>query len=98
MARRIWFNATCWNFPRNHWPVRKLNIIKKKVDDVSGSDELFTEESFYYVAKQVGLTASEMDEMNISQVLDYIQEFIDNNSEDGKQKTIKASQNDFDAF
>ena len=39
-----------------------------------------------------------MDEMNISQVLDYIQEFIDNNSEDGKQKTIKASQNDFDSF
>ena len=65
---------------------------------MSGSDEVFTEESFYYVAKQVGLTASEMDEMNISQVLDYIQEWIDNNSEDGKQKTIKASQNDFDAF
>ena len=65
---------------------------------MSGSDELFTEESFYYVAKQCGLTASEMDEMNISQVLDYIQEYIDNNSEDGKQKTIKASQNDFDAF
>ena len=65
---------------------------------MSGSDEVFTEESFYYVAKQVGLTASEMDEMNISQVLDYIQEYIDNNSEDGKQKTIKASQNDFDAF
>ena len=65
---------------------------------MSGSDEVFTEESFYYVAKQVGLTASEMDEMNISQVLDYIQEYIDNNSEDGKQKTIKASQNDFDSF
>ena len=65
---------------------------------MSGSDEVFTEESFYYVAKQVGLTASEMDEMNISQVLDYIQEWIDNNSEDGKQKTIKANQNDFDAF
>ena len=46
----------------------------------------------------MGLTASEMDEMNISQVLDYIQEWIDNNSEDGKQKTIKANQNDFDAF
>ena len=46
----------------------------------------------------MGLTASEMDEMNISQVLDYIQEYIDNNSEDGKQKTIKANQNDFDAF
>ena len=65
---------------------------------MSGSDEVFTEESFYYVAKQVGLTASEMDEMNISQVLDYIQEWIDNNSEDGKQKTTKANQNDFDSF
>ena len=65
---------------------------------MSGSDELFTEESFYYVAKQAGLTASEMDEMNISQVLDYIQEYIDNNSEDGKQKTTKANQNDFDSF
>ena len=46
----------------------------------------------------MGLTASEMDEMNISQVLDYIQEYIDNNSEDGKQKTTKANQNDFDSF
>jgi len=46
----------------------------------------------------VGLTADEMDDMNIGQVLDYIQEYIDNNSEDGKQKTIKASQNDFDSF
>ena len=46
----------------------------------------------------MGLTADEMDDMNISQVLDYIQEYIDNNSEDGKQKTTKANQNDFDAF
>ena len=46
----------------------------------------------------MGLTADEMDDMNIGQALDYIQEYIDNNSEDGKQKTIKASQNDFDAF
>lgn len=65
---------------------------------MSGSDEVFTEESFYYVAKQVGLTADEMDDMNIGQCLDYIQEYIDNNSEDGKQKTVKANQNDFDAF
>ena len=46
----------------------------------------------------MGLTASEMDEMNIGQCRYYIQEYIDNNSEDGKQKTIKANQNDFDAF
>ena len=46
----------------------------------------------------MGLTADEMDDMNIGQVLDYIQEYIDNNSEDGKQKNIKANQNDFDAF
>ena len=65
---------------------------------MSGSGEVFTEESFYYVCKQVGLTANEMDDMNIGQVLDYIQEYIDNNSEDGIQKTIKANQNDFDAF
>ena len=65
---------------------------------MSGSDEVFTEESFYYVCKQVGLTADEMDEMNIGQCLDYIQEYIDNNSEDGKQKTIRANKNDFDAF
>ena len=50
------------------------------------------------MCKQVGLTADEMDDMNIGQVLDYIQEYIDNNSEDGKQKTIKANQNDFDSF
>ena len=65
---------------------------------MSGSDEVFTEESFYYVCKQCGLTASEMDEMNIGQCLDYIQEYIDNNSEERKQKTIKASQNDFDSL
>lgn len=65
---------------------------------MSGSDEVFTEESFYYVCKQVGLTSDEMNEMNIGQCLDYIQEYIDNNSEDGKQKTIRANQNDFDAF
>ena len=65
---------------------------------MSGSDEVFTEESFYYVLKQIGLTADEIDEMNIGQCLDYVQEYIDNNSEDGKQKTVKASQSDFDTF
>lgn len=65
---------------------------------MSGSGEVFTEESFYYVCKQVGLTSDEMDDMNIGQCLDYIQEWIDNNREDGKQKTIRANQNDFDTF
>ena len=46
----------------------------------------------------MGLTADEMDDMNIGQCRAYIHESIDNNAEDGKQKTIKASQNDFDAF
>lgn len=48
--------------------------------------------------KQVGLTADEIDEMNVGQCLDYVQEYIDNNSEDSKQKTVKASQKDFDTF
>ena len=66
---------------------------------MSGSDELFTEESFVYACKQVGLTADEMDEMNIGQCLDYIQEWVDNNNKENSDKqATKASQNDFDSF
>ncbi|MCJ1989396.1 hypothetical protein [Pseudolactococcus carnosus] len=66
---------------------------------MSGSDELFTEESFVYTCKQVGLTADEMDEMNIGQCLDYIQEWVDNNNtENGTTKATKAKQENFDAF
>lgn len=38
--------------------------------------------------------------MNIGQCLDYIQEWIDNNSENGskEKQARKANQNDFDAF
>ncbi len=36
--------------------------------------------------------------MNVGQCLDYVKEYIDNNSEDSKQKTVKASQQDFDTF
>lgn len=40
-----------------------------------------------------------MDEMNISQCLDYIQEWIDNNdTENGTTKATKAKQENFDAF
>lgn len=66
---------------------------------MSGSDELFTGESFVYTCKQVGLTASEMDEMNIGQCLDYIQEWVDNNNKENSDKqATKANQGDFDSF
>ena len=48
----------------------------------------------------MGLTADEMDEMNIGQCLDYIQEWIDNQQgvDSDKNKVRKANQNDFDDF
>lgn len=38
-----------------------------------------------------------MDDMNIGQCLDYIQEYIEDNTDDN-DKIRKANQNDFDAF
>ncbi|QQU21369.1 hypothetical protein I6I78_16475 [Enterococcus casseliflavus] len=75
--------------------------MQKKADEVSGSDEPFTEESFFYVCKRIGLDAADMEEMNIGQCLDYIQEWIENNTKEEdkpKAKGRRATQADFNNF
>lgn len=74
---------------------------QKKVDDTSGSDEPFTEESFFYVCRRIGLNSDDLSEMNIGQCLDYIQEWIDNNSQDetkSSSSSRRATQYDFNNF
>jgi hypothetical protein len=52
------------------------------------------------VCKQVGLAPEDLDEMNIGQCLDYIQEWIDNNTDNDESRgqSRKATQADFDNF
>ena len=60
---------------------------------------MFTEESFFYVCRQCGLTMDDLDNMNIGQCLDYIQEWIQNNDKEntgGAER--KANQSDFNKF
>ena len=61
---------------------------------------MFTEESFFYVCKQAGLTMADLEDMNIGQCLDFIQEWVENNDKDGNSKvsTRKATQDDFNNF
>lgn len=71
---------------------------------MSGSSVPFTEESFYYVCRQIGLSSDDLDVMNIGQALDHVQEWIENNATDENGKNIKqqqsrkATQEDFDKF
>lgn len=72
---------------------------KKKISDKdSSSGEAFTNESFFYVCRQVGLTSEDMEEMTIGDCLDYVQEYIDNQKKDEKTTARKATQEDFDNF
>ena len=72
---------------------------KKKVSDKdSSSGEPFTNESFFYVCRQVGLTSEDMEEMTIGDCLDYVQEYIDNQKKDENPTARKATQEDFDNF
>lgn len=59
---------------------------------------MFTEESFFMICKNIGLTVEEMDTMNIGQCLDYMQEWIDTHSKEDNTKTRKATQDDFNNF
>ena len=54
-------------------------------------------ESFLYICKKIGLTADEMEIMDIGSCLDFIQEYIDQN-QSSEQNERKASQSDFDSF
>ena len=99
MARWIWFNAYRRGIPWGDRAIARFYWVQKKVDKKSGSDELFTEESFFYVCRQCGLTMDDLDNMNIGQCLDYIQEWIQNNDKEntgGAER--KANQSDFNKF
>lgn len=72
--------------------------VKKINDKDSSSGEIFTVESFYYCCRQVGLDAEDIREMTIGDCLDYIQEYIDNQSQKRGKKPRKATQEDFDNF
>ena len=76
-----------------------LTLLVKKINDKdSSSGEPFTNESFFYVCRQVGLTSEDMEEMTIGDCLDYVQEYIDNQKKDEKTTARKATQEDFDNF
>ncbi len=47
---------------------------------------------------KIGINLSDMENMTIAQCLDYVQEWIDLNSESEKASSRKATQSDFDAF
>lgn len=72
--------------------------VLKKVNDVSGSDEPLTDEQFYIMMNKIGINLSDMENMTIAQCLDYVQEWIDLNSESENTGNRKATQADFDAF
>ena len=68
------------------------------MDYVSGSDEPLTDEQFYIMMNKIGINLSDMENMTIAQCLDYVQEWIDLNSESKNTSSRKATQADFDAF
>lgn len=47
---------------------------------------------------KIGINLSDMESMTIAQCLDYVQEWIDLNSESENTSSRKATQADFDAF
>lgn len=61
-----------------------------------GGDALTTE-SFAFVCKQVGLTMDDLEIMDIGDILDYIETYIEEKSL-SKKDIRKATQADFDSF
>jgi hypothetical protein len=53
---------------------------------------------FQVLAYQAGLKLDDLQIMTVGMVLDYIQEFIDQNNPNKEKKPRKATQEDFDAF
>ena len=47
---------------------------------------------------KIGINLSDMENMTIAQCLDYVQEWIDLNTESKNTSSRKATQADFDAF
>lgn len=48
--------------------------------------------------KMVGLTLEDMEFMTIGECLDYAENYIDIKNGKQEEKTVKATQNDFDSF
>lgn len=50
------------------------------------------------MCKKVGLTLDEMELMTVGMCLDFIDEFIEQQNLNGKEKVRRATQEDFDNF
>lgn len=59
--------------------------------------ESLTTESFLFVCKRCGLTMADLEVMDIGDVLDYIETYIDEMTPEN-QKVREATQADFDSF
>ena len=101
MVRSIWFISDFGNLARNSRLISTFNKNWKKVTDgtASASEELLTVESFLLICKQTGLDSEDLETMSIGMCLDFFEEWLDANDKDRiKNKSRKASQNDFDSF
>ncbi|MDB1943744.1 hypothetical protein PMY73_07030 [Clostridium tertium] len=57
-----------------------------------------TTELFLFLCKKVDLSKEDMEDMTIGMCIDYMEEVIEMNNGEKKQKTRKATQADFDSF
>ncbi|WP_113884359.1 MULTISPECIES: hypothetical protein [Cytobacillus] len=58
-----------------------------------------TTDFFYFIAKHVGLSLQELDEMSVQMVFDFIDEYVGfHNPKEKSRKGRKATQADFDRF
>lgn len=55
-------------------------------------------ELFLFLCKKVDLTKEDMEDMTIGMCIDYMEEVIDRNNTESKDKSRKATQADFDSF
>lgn len=57
-----------------------------------------TTELFLFLCKKVELSKEDMEDMTIGMCIDYMEEVIEMNNGEKKQKARKATQDDFDSF
>ncbi|MBS5886300.1 MAG: hypothetical protein E6300_07565 [Clostridium sp.] len=57
-----------------------------------------TTELFLFLCKKVDLSKEDMEDMTIGMCIDYMEEVIEMNNGEKKQKARKATQADFDSF
>lgn len=67
---------------------------------MTSSSEIFTVESFLFVCKEIGISISDLEMMDIGDCLDFLQEYVDNKRTDShkQSRTRRAMQSDFDNF